>query len=105
MVDRWFPSSKTCSQCGAVKAKLARSERTYVAAIRGLVLDRDVNAARNLAKLGEAVASAQDRHAFAGSGRTGSAQALRFEKVLGCPACSGWHPLWRACVSDPGAGS
>ncbi|MHB1594116.1 MAG: IS607 family element RNA-guided endonuclease TnpB [Streptosporangiaceae bacterium] len=27
---RWFPSSKTCSGCGAVKAKLALSERTYV---------------------------------------------------------------------------
>ena len=38
--DRWFPSSKTCSGCGAVKAKLALSERTYVCTECGLVLDR-----------------------------------------------------------------
>ena len=32
VADRWFPSSKTCSGCGAVKAKLALSEREYPAA-------------------------------------------------------------------------
>src|SRR5665648_736310 len=53
VVDRWFPSSKTCSACGAVKAKLALSERTYVCTQCGLALDRDANAARNLAALGE----------------------------------------------------
>jgi IS605 OrfB family transposase len=51
--DRWFPSSKTCSGCGTAKAKLALSERTYVCTACGLVLDRDVNAARNLAAYGE----------------------------------------------------
>jgi putative transposase len=45
--DRWFPSSKTCSGCGAVKAKLALSERVFRCEC-GLVLDRDVNAARNI---------------------------------------------------------
>ena len=50
VADRWYPSSKTCSGCGAVKTKLALSERTYTCAC-GLVLDRDVNAARNLASL------------------------------------------------------
>ena len=51
VADRWFASSKTCSGCGAVKAKLALSERTYCCTACGLVLDRDVNAAVNLAKL------------------------------------------------------
>ncbi|MFF5209814.1 zinc ribbon domain-containing protein [Streptosporangium sp. NPDC000396] len=51
VADRWFPSSKTCSACGAVKAKLALAERTYACTACGLVLDRDVNAARNLAAL------------------------------------------------------
>ncbi|MFI0350898.1 IS607 family element RNA-guided endonuclease TnpB [Actinomadura sp. 9N407] len=51
VADRWFPSSKTCSGCGAVKAKLALSERTYVCTVCGLALDRDHNAARNLAAL------------------------------------------------------
>ena len=51
VADRWYPSSKTCSGCGTVKAKLALSERTYTCTTCGLVLDRDVNAARNLAAL------------------------------------------------------
>ena len=46
--DRWYPSSRTCSACGTVKAKLSLSERTYECEHCGLVLDRDVNAARNL---------------------------------------------------------
>jgi len=53
VADRWFASSKTCSGCGAVKAKLLLSERTYVCTACGLVLDRDVNAARNLAEYGK----------------------------------------------------
>jgi putative transposase len=49
--DRWFPSSKTCSGCGAVKAKLPLHVRTYECDACGLVIDRDDNAARNLAAL------------------------------------------------------
>ena len=51
VADRWFASSKTCSGCGVAKAKLALSERTYVCMECGIVLDRDVNAAMNLAAL------------------------------------------------------
>lgn len=51
VADRWFASSKTCSGCGAVRAKLALSERTYVCTECGLVADRDLNAAVNLARL------------------------------------------------------
>jgi putative transposase len=51
VADRWFPSSKTCSGCGAVKAKLRLSERTFICGQCGLVLDRDLNAALNLAAL------------------------------------------------------
>ena len=49
--DTFYPSSKTCSGCGHVKAKLPLSERTYRCERCGLVLDRDENAARNLAAL------------------------------------------------------
>ena len=49
VADRFFPSSKTCCRCGAVKAKLPLAERTYRCDTCGLTLDRDVNAARNLA--------------------------------------------------------
>jgi putative transposase len=51
IADRWYPSSKTCSACGVVKAKLRLSERTFRCDACGLVLDRDLNAARNLAAL------------------------------------------------------
>lgn len=50
-VGRFYPSSKTCSACGLAKAKLALTERTYVCDDGcGMVLDRDVNAARNIAR-------------------------------------------------------
>jgi hypothetical protein len=51
VADRWFPSSKTCSGCGAAKAKLALSERMYKCETCGMALDRDLNAALNLAAL------------------------------------------------------
>ena len=50
---RWYPSSKTCSGCGRRKPRLLLSVRTYVCEHCGLVLDRDLNAAINLARLGE----------------------------------------------------
>lgn len=53
--DRRYPSSRTCSGCGAVKAKLPLHVRTYRCDACGLVIDRDVNAARNLAALAAAV--------------------------------------------------
>jgi putative transposase len=51
-VDRFYPSSKTCSHCGTVKAKLSLDERSYHCGACGLVLDRDHNAAINLARMG-----------------------------------------------------
>ena len=52
--DRWFPSSKRCSTCGAVRERLSRLERTFRCDSCGLRLDRDVNAARNLVWWAEA---------------------------------------------------
>ena len=54
VVDRWFPSSKTCSNCGVVKAKLSLSERTYRCDSCGLTMDRDLNAAVNIRVAGSA---------------------------------------------------
>src|SRR5215472_18599545 len=71
VADRWLPSSKICSGCGAVKAKLALSERTYVCTACGLVLDRDVNAAANLLKL--AASGAESLNACGGTIRPGAA--------------------------------
>src|SRR6266540_760487 len=47
----FYPSSKTCSACGIVKAKLPLSARVFCCESCGLRIDRDLNAARNLAAL------------------------------------------------------
>lgn len=66
--DRWHPSSKTCSGCGTVKTKLSLSERTYVCTDCGLVIDRDTNAAVNLARLALAAVSTDPSAGFATGG-------------------------------------
>jgi putative transposase len=70
LADRWFPSSKMCSGCGAVKAKLSLSERTYRCGC-GLVTCRDVNAAANLLNL--AASGAESLNACGGTVRPGLA--------------------------------
>lgn len=52
VADRWYPSSKTCSCCGLVKDSLSLSERIFECKSCGLVLDRDLNAAKNLEQVG-----------------------------------------------------
>lgn len=54
VVDRWYPSSKTCSKCGRVKAKLPLAERVYRCDGCGLAMDRDLNAAVNILVAGSA---------------------------------------------------
>ncbi|KKN66709.1 hypothetical protein LCGC14_0468950 [marine sediment metagenome] len=51
--DRFYPSSKTCSGCGAVKDVLTLGERIYGCEVCGLEIDRDLNAAINLKQLAE----------------------------------------------------
>ena len=80
---RWYPSSKTCSGCGTVKAKLALSERTYTCAACGLVTDRDVNAARNLLNL--AASGAESLNAREGVLRPRSARHASLTLEPGTP--------------------
>jgi putative transposase len=65
--DRWVPSTKTCSARGIVKEQLQLSERVFRRHWCGLVVDRDRNAAANLAIWAEAAsraaAQAPDRQA------------------------------------------
>jgi len=51
-VDRFYPSTKTCSSCGHVKENMPLSDRTYRCGQCGLVIDRDMNAALNLMHAG-----------------------------------------------------
>jgi putative transposase len=50
--DRWYPSSQLCSQCDARNTELTLSDRVFIC-INGHCLDRDFNAAINLAAWGE----------------------------------------------------
>jgi putative transposase len=79
VADRWFPSSKTCSACQTVKPKLSLAARVFLCYNCGLVLDRDLNAARNL------------QHYVARSGREtrngrGADQKTRPRRAGGCEA-------------------
>jgi len=51
-VGRFYPSSKTCSTCGAARAKLPLHVRVFTCDTCGVRLDRDVNAARNIRREG-----------------------------------------------------
>ncbi|MFE4676745.1 RNA-guided endonuclease TnpB family protein, partial [Streptomyces sp. NPDC056723] len=53
-IDRWFPSSKLCSSCGALADEMPLSVRTWTCEC-GTIHDRDVNAAKNLLAAGQAV--------------------------------------------------
>ncbi|BBM50760.1 RNA-guided endonuclease TnpB family protein [Leptotrichia wadei] len=52
-IDKWFPSSKTCSRCGNVKEELKLSERSYKCECCGIEIDRDYNAALNIRGVGK----------------------------------------------------
>ena len=51
-VDKWYPSSKTCSNCGHLNAELTLGDRTYLCPSCGTAINRDLNAALNLRKEG-----------------------------------------------------
>ena len=51
-VERYYPSSKTCSCCGAIKKDLKLNDRIYHCGACGLTIDRDYNAAVNLMRYG-----------------------------------------------------
>lgn len=72
-VDQWYPSSKICSGCGHKKERLSLSERIYKCENCGLEMNRDLNAAKNLAnygstpKLGESYACGGNNSCYSGN--------------------------------------
>ena len=54
-VDRWYPSSKTCSACGHLLAALSLGTRHWTCPACGTLHDRDINAAKNILAAGLAV--------------------------------------------------
>ena len=88
VADPFYPSSKRCSACGRVKAKLTLAERTFTCQTCGLRLDRDLNAARNLAKLVEHVAQSgwETQNARGADHKTQSAGQMAMKREAGGPS-------------------
>ena len=56
-IDRWYPSSKRCSDCGYTMPKMPLNVREWVCPECGSIHDRDINAARNVLAAGLAVSA------------------------------------------------
>ena len=52
IINRFYPSSKTCSNCGNIKSDLKLSDREYICDECGFVIDRDLNASINILTIG-----------------------------------------------------
>ena len=104
IADRWFPSSKTCSECGEVKSKLSLSEREYICHRCGIVVDRDLNAATNLAKLA-APKSGVDSHGTGSSPGMGRGGVGKTNFPSGELAPAGEASMTRKSLSGRKAGA
>jgi putative transposase len=60
LADRWYPSSKLCPRCGVIRRDLTLVDRVFACSC-GYLADRDTNAAKNLARWGQAHASPDPR--------------------------------------------
>jgi putative transposase len=65
VIDRWYPSTKTCSACGHLLAGLSLNTLTWQCPSCGTRHDRDHNAAKNILAAGRAVAGGNPGHACA----------------------------------------
>ena len=71
-IDRWYPSSKTCSACGHLLAELSLSIRHWRCPSCGTRHDRDINAAKNILAAGLAVSACGGDVRHSGSSRVRS---------------------------------
>src|SRR5262249_36287289 len=68
VIDRWYPSSKTCSACGHLLADLSLSTRHWTCPSCGAQHNRDINAAQNILAAGLAVARGSPGDALGAGG-------------------------------------
>jgi putative transposase len=103
--DRFFPSSKTCSACGRRKPSLTLAVRTFQCDGCGMRIDRDLNAAINLARLGEAhrvEQSSAGSGPVAGRGATRETEPARAGDVAGNEASTPHHhPVDQTGTASP----
>jgi putative transposase len=77
VIDRWYPSSKTCSACGHLLAELRLSVRHWTCPACRARHDRDINAARNILAAGLAVARGSPGDACGGDVRHSGSSRVR----------------------------
>ncbi|MBA8825816.1 IS605 OrfB family transposase [Saccharopolyspora lacisalsi] len=103
VIDRWYPSSKTCSACGHLLNMLKLSTRTWTCPGCRTRHDRDVNAAKNILAAGRAVVGQQPGEACGvdvspqGSSlrQSASKQELSGASPKGIPALQGGEAVNR----------
>jgi len=78
VVDRFYPSSRTCSCCGSIKQSLSLSTRTFVCDDCGSIVDRDENAAKNLE-----IVAASSAVSACGEERSGAVRKSRVKRTAG----------------------
>lgn len=83
VAGRFYPSSKTCSGCGAVRASLTLGERTFQCDDCGFTADRDLNAAINLERLAANSAVAARGELRSGDGREAGVKRGSVKRELG----------------------
>ncbi len=76
-VDRWYPSSKTCSACGHLLAALGLGTRRWTCPGCGARHDRDINAAKNILAVGLAAGAGNGADACGGTVRRAGATRTR----------------------------
>jgi putative transposase len=92
VIDRWYPSSKTCSACGHQLAELSLSARHWTCPSCRARHDRDINAARNILAAGHAVARGSPGDACGGDVRhSGPSRVQSPAKQEPRPARAGVH--------------
>ncbi|MFE3473823.1 RNA-guided endonuclease InsQ/TnpB family protein [Streptomyces bacillaris] len=97
VLDRWYPSSKTCSDCGWQNPRLTLADRTFHCGNCHLTIDRDLNAARNIAQQTHAV-----QHHPVAPGRGETLNARRATGRPPSPRAGRQEALKREDTSPPG---
>ena len=80
VIDKWYPSSKTCSDCGYVYTDLDLGQDEWVCPICGKHHDRDANAAINIREEGKRIFLAYFREQLAEKAKTDARAKARSDK-------------------------
>ena len=92
VIDRWYPSSKTCSACGHLLAELSLSTRHWTCPSCRARHDRDINAARNILAAGRAVTRGSPARCLRRRCQTFGVLPGAVAGEPGTPAREGWNP-------------